>query len=311
MAARSLPAGVLLLAGCAAVPQSEALHASPPAALAEPVELTAVPFWPQEQDQCGPAALAAVLTYAGVPATPDTLAPQVYLPARGGSLQAELVAAVRRHQRVPYLIAPRLADLLAEVRADHPVLVLQNLALAWYPRWHYAVVVGYDLAADRVVLRSGSHRRHTMSLARFEHTWTRAGGWGLVVPATDDLPASATEAAYLEAVAPFEARGRPALAERAYRAALGRWPHSRTAMLGLGNALYALAQPTEAEAAYRALLDRYPDYPPGLNNLAQVLADQGRLTEAAGYAERAVSLSEAPAYRATRDAIRAQTNPPP
>ena len=26
------------------------------------------------------------------------------------------------------------------------LLVLQNLGLSWLPRWHYAVVVGYDLA---------------------------------------------------------------------------------------------------------------------------------------------------------------------
>ncbi len=36
----------------------------------------------------------------GVAVTPDQLVPQVYLPNRKGSLQAELVAATRSYQRV-------------------------------------------------------------------------------------------------------------------------------------------------------------------------------------------------------------------
>ena len=56
----------------------------------QPVELTTVPFFPQEEYQCGPAALATVLTWTGVNVTPAELAPQVYLPERQGSLQLEI-----------------------------------------------------------------------------------------------------------------------------------------------------------------------------------------------------------------------------
>ncbi|MEO7385334.1 MAG: hypothetical protein ABIX37_00195, partial [Gammaproteobacteria bacterium] len=48
-------------------------------------ELTGVPFFPQTIHQCGPAALATVLGASGVIATPDELAPLVYLPGRRGS----------------------------------------------------------------------------------------------------------------------------------------------------------------------------------------------------------------------------------
>ena len=51
--------------------------------------------------------------------------------------------------------APRLADLLQEVAAGHPVIVLQNLGLEWIPVWHYSVVIGYDLSRGQLVLRSG------------------------------------------------------------------------------------------------------------------------------------------------------------
>src|SRR3569623_1363896 len=130
-----------------------------PADLTHAVELDAVPFFPQERYQCGPAALATVLAWSGAAVTADQLVPQVYLPARQGSLQPELLAAARRYQRLPYVLEPDLAALLREVGAGHPVLVLQNLGLSWAPRWHNAVVVGYDLARDEVVLRSGAGRR--------------------------------------------------------------------------------------------------------------------------------------------------------
>ena len=65
------------------------------------VQLSSVPFYPQEAYQCGPAALAGVLGAAGVAATPSSLAPQVYLPGRQGSLQLELMAASRRAGRIP------------------------------------------------------------------------------------------------------------------------------------------------------------------------------------------------------------------
>src|SRR3569623_3150374 len=73
------------------------------------------------------------------------------------------LAQQRRYQRLPNVLEPELAALLREVGAGHPVQVLQNRGLSWAPRWHYAVVVGYDLARDEVVLRSGTERRHRVS----------------------------------------------------------------------------------------------------------------------------------------------------
>ena len=122
---------LVTLAGCA-TPQTERLLETAPA-FPRPVELTAVPFFPQEAYQCGPAALATVLNSSGLNVTPEALAPQVYLPERQGSLQFELLAAARRHGRVPYVLRPQLETLVTEVASGHPVLVLQNLGVAALP----------------------------------------------------------------------------------------------------------------------------------------------------------------------------------
>jgi len=292
-----------LLAGCAA-PQVSSLIEQRPAGLPEAAEIAATPFFPQEDYQCGPAALAAVLVHAGRDATPSSLLPQVYLPARKGSLQAEMLAATRRHRLVAYPLAPRMEDLLRELAAGTPVVVLQNLALDWWPQWHYAVAIGYDLGRREVVLRSGVTRRLTMPLDTFEHTWARSGHWAMAALPPDRLPATASESSYLTAVAALE-RLAPAAARRGYETALARWPGSVAARLGLGNASYALGDLPAAAAAYlRATLD-HPEAADAWNNLAQALHESGSRAQALAAARRAVALGgpRLPAYRETLDGI--------
>lgn len=292
-----------LLAGCAA-PQVSGLIKQRPPGLPEAAEIAATPFFPQKDYQCGPASLAAALVHAGREATPELLLPQVYVPGRKGSLQAEMLAATRRHGLVAYTLAPRVEDLLRELVAGTPVVVLQNLALDWWPQWHYAVAIGYDLGRREVVLRSGVTRRLTMSLDTFEHTWARSGHWAMAALPPDRLPAIAVEATYLAAVAALE-RVSPAAARRAYEGALARWPGSVVARLGLGNASYALGDLPGAAAAYlRATLD-HPEAADAWNNLAQALHESGSRAQALAAARRAVSLGgpRLPAYRETLDGI--------
>lgn len=284
-------ATLLLAAGCAGTPQTRALQenvrvASLPAA----VELAHAPFFSQDDRQCGPAALATALTAAGIATSPETLRPQVYLPGRDGSLQVEMLAAARRHGAVPYLVQPELADLLAEVADGTPVVVLQNLGLDWYPVWHYAVVVGYDLPQAHLLLRSGGEARQVLPLSTFERTWARGGHWAFVALPPGKLPVTASEQDYLAAVVPLEAMGRVREAHAAYRAARGRWQDSLAAAIGLGNTAYALGRLEDAQAAFRAASIEHPESAVAHNNLAYVLARLKRYAEAIGAARTAVEL---------------------
>lgn len=299
-----LIAGVFLLiwlGGCS-TPQTRALLKTHAGQLPQRAELGGVPFYPQETHQCGPAALAMALDAGGARVTPQDLVTQVYLPGREGSLQVEMLATARRNGLLAYELAPNLNDLLAEVAAGTPVVVLQNLALSWYPVWHYAVVVGYDLQREEIILRSGLERRQVLPLTTFEHTWERAGYWAMLALPPGRVPRTATEAAYISAAVALEKADQPEGAERAYESALGHWPRNLAARIGMGNAAYAQGDVKRAEKAYRQAALEHPDSPIAFNNLAQTLADQQRYFEALATANQAVSLG-GPEQAAAQDTL--------
>lgn len=283
-----LLAAVVLLAGCATPPQTRMLIAERPAA--SRAELVDVPFFPQLEYQCGPAALATVMVAAGKPVTSEELTPQVFLPQRQGSLQVEMMAAPRRHGLVSLQLAPQLSDVLAEVAAGNPVIVLQNLALSWYPMWHYAVVVGYDLDRETIILRSGEQHRLELPLATFERTWARGKHWAMLALPPHKLSQTVAPEVHARAVIALEKAGFADAARSAYTAVLDKLPDNLTALLGAGNTAHALGDLAGSERAFRLAAERHPDSDAALNNLAQVLAEQGKLGEAEAVAQRALAL---------------------
>lgn len=269
-----------LLAGCAQmVPQTVALRTGWPQGVPQSHELSQVPFFPQDEFQCGPAALATVLAHSGVAVTPEPLVDQVWLPARRGSLQLEMLAAARRYGRVSYVIPPRYTDLLREVAAGNPVLVLQDIG-SLATQWHYAVVNGFDYPSGTVYLRSGTQRRQEMPFTAFERSWMKSGYWAMVAMPPDRIPATATEEAWMNAVLAMARVADPAAGVQAYQAALRRWPDNLAAAVGLANHHHLLGQLPQAAAVLREGLRRHPRSVILMNNLAQVLSDQGRHQEA-------------------------------
>lgn len=277
------------LSGCASlVPQTMGLRDAWPKGVAVQTELTEVPFFPQQEYQCGPAALATTLVNAGVQATPEDLVKLVYMPARQGSLQVEMLAAPRRYSRVSYKLAPLFDDLLREVAAGNPVVVLQDIGIGPVTNWHYAVVVGFDYPAGELYLRSGETKRLAIPFTVFEYSWKRGNYWAMVTMPPDRIPVTASEPDYLAAIIAMERIGEPRAALLAYSAFLVRWPDNVAASIGLANRHYALGELERAEVVLRRALARHPDSVPVLNNLAQVVSDLGRNDEALVLVERAV-----------------------
>ena len=170
MRLRRLGLAVLAAAGLAGCATPAAVEQRRPAAeLPQRAEVAGVPFEPQDQLYCGPAALAMALSWSGSAAGPGGACGRgLHRRARRHAPGDHYRSRRRRHDRLAVPVG-ELGDLLAELRGRPPGPGAANLGLDAWPVWHYAVAVGYDQVASDLVLRSGA-RRGRVALATFERT---------------------------------------------------------------------------------------------------------------------------------------------
>ena len=276
----------IVLAGCSFTPSSY-LSKSPERQSKAMIE--DVPFYAQDELQCGPASLAMALNWSGIAVEPSDLTPEVFTPGLKGSLQNSLIGSTRRHGRVAYPIAG-IDALMTEISAGHPVIVLVNLGFSWYPKWHYAVVIGYDQEEEEIILHSGLTDGEVISFWTFNNIWKRGDYWGLLVLPPNRLPELAEESKWIAAVAGLEKAGQWEAAATGYATALERWNKSFVAWMGLGNSKYNLKELDSSADAFSRASQFQPENGLAYNNLANVLAEQGKREEALTAARRAVDL---------------------
>jgi hypothetical protein len=279
----------VVLAGCA----TEApLTWKMPAHLIGKTELSATPFFPQEDYQCGPAALGMSLNATGIKADPEVLVSQVYLPKRRGSLQIEMLATARRQGAMAIVIPASMEALLTEVASGNPVIVLQNLGLGWIPMWHYAVVIGYDLSKKEIILRSGTTERLVMPLVTFERTWARSDRWAMVTLMPGRLPKTASMETIITALVAFERDNQGVAVYQAYHSALLQWPKNLTLLIGAGNAAFSMGRYNVAAMYFESAITHHPTSAPALNNLALTYAHLDEYDRARETALKAISLGD-------------------
>lgn len=280
---------ILLLAACS-TPQTKALHNAAPAGLPVHTELSEVKYFPQDAYQCGPASLAMLMHHEKVNATPEQLKDFLYLPDKQGSLQVEMLATSRHYGLLAYVLRPELQDVLTEVAAGNPVIVLQNLGLSWYPLWHYAVVIGYDLNQEELILRSGSNERLVMPFTTFEHTWARSQYWAMLALTPERLPQTAIPENLIPSIAALEFTSPKTDTRPAYTAAMQRWPDNLLVFIAAGNHAYNQGKLALAEQIFQQVAHDHPTSAAAFNNLAQTQSDQGKYEVALENIHRAMEI---------------------
>lgn len=234
-------------------------------ALSEKAKIIDVPFIKQTAHHCGPASLAMVMNYKGHEVSADELAKQIYTPNQKGSLPTDIIGSTRRNGMMAIPINS-ITDLIKELSAGNPVLIFENLGLDWYPVWHYAVAVGYDVTDPAVILHSGEDKFLRTNLKVFERSWKLTNYWGLAITNPRELTATGSELAHAASAAGLEDTGKLNEASDAYKTILKRWPNSLPALIGLGNVHYTENDLGEALKYLKLAKKKHPQSEAAQNN---------------------------------------------
>ena len=224
----------LLLAACQAPLQTKALLAEKNHGFSQHL-ISNVPFYPQQAFFCGPTTLSEVLNFYGGTEAPEDIAGATFIPGLEGTLQIEMVASARQQGLLAYAQRGSLKQLLGLVQNDIPVIVLQNNSISLFPMWHYALVIGYDLAEQKVILHTGETKAHTLNLATFERTWQRGNYW-LLAPAPGSVSSLHFDKfIYTKAAQDLLTTGQTASGLQALQGASQQWPDYWLAYFLLAN----------------------------------------------------------------------------
>jgi ABC-type bacteriocin/lantibiotic exporter with double-glycine peptidase domain len=136
-----------------------------------------VPFYPQEDFQCGPASLASVLNFWGIAVTPEEIAAEIYSPSAGGTLNLDMMLYSGKKGMKATYYKGSMEDIKNKIDLGHPMIVMIDLGKLFYQQNHFMVVVGYD--ENGIIAHSGKERLNPISLKSFTKTWEKTNFWTL------------------------------------------------------------------------------------------------------------------------------------
>ncbi len=159
----------LLLCGCASAPHNAKGG----------VVLGNVPFYPQEDHQCGPASLAQVLNYQGIATTPAEVARDIFSDSARGTLTIDMVLYAQRRGLSALNYQGSIGDIREKINAGYPLVVMVDYGFYVWQANHFMVIVGYN--DDGVVANSGRKEHEFIGNDAFLRTWKRTNFWSLLV----------------------------------------------------------------------------------------------------------------------------------
>lgn len=142
-----------------------------------PQIINQVPFYPQEDFQCGPASLASVLNFWGIPVTPREIAADIYSPSARGTLNLDMRLYSEKKGLRAVHYKGSVEDIKNKIDLGYPMIVLVDLGLLIYQQNHFMVVVGYD--ENNFLAHSGKERLKSIPLKKFIKTWEKTNFWAL------------------------------------------------------------------------------------------------------------------------------------
>lgn len=145
--------------------------------------LSDVPFFPQEDYQCGPAALATVMNYwyireggtarIGI----DEITEAIYSPGARGVLPTDLENYPGKKGFTTERFRGSMGSLRENIDRGIPVILLVDLGLSLYQLNHFLVATGYT--DDGIIVNSGRREREVFKNSDLEKAWKKTGYWAI------------------------------------------------------------------------------------------------------------------------------------
>lgn len=135
-----------------------------------------VPFFPQDTDMCGPAALASVIGYWGnqsASASMEGVAEKVYHERLKGTLPIDMLIYAKELGYEASYYRGTLDDIKKKVTEKTPLIIFIDKGYKFYPRGHYIVVTGYNEKMRVVTAHSATNKNEPFSYERLLNAWSK------------------------------------------------------------------------------------------------------------------------------------------
>jgi ABC-type bacteriocin/lantibiotic exporter with double-glycine peptidase domain len=138
-----------------------------------------VPFFEQETYQCGPSALASVLNYWNVPATPDQIAGEIFSKSARGTLNLDMILYAQAKGLHAEQYRGSVENMKINIDARFPLIVMVDYGFSLYQQNHFMVVVGY--AEQGIIAHTGREKEEGIPWDDFIESWEKTGYWTLLI----------------------------------------------------------------------------------------------------------------------------------
>lgn len=138
-----------------------------------------VPFYPSEDNQCGPTSLAMVLNFKGIKVSPSEIAEEIYSKSAGGTSDFDMIFYVKKRGLKADHYQGTLSDLKEKIMKGKPLIVMIDEGFWFYKKYHYMVVLGFN--NNEVIVNSGKNEKERIQFDTFIKKWEKTNFWILYI----------------------------------------------------------------------------------------------------------------------------------
>lgn len=138
-----------------------------------------VPFYPQEEYNCGPASLTSVMNYWGSNVDLQEVTKEIFLNSVKGTLTIDMILYAQKKGFKVVQYKGNIDDLKNKIKNKLPLIVLVDKSLFFINVNHFMVVTGYT--DEGVIVNSGNTKGKLINYDDFLNIWKKTNFWTLLI----------------------------------------------------------------------------------------------------------------------------------